>query len=48
MCGQHGTYGMQLFIEYILCYSTAFFLGAITGVGLFLSLVLGNDKREDN
>lgn len=39
---------VNMVIEYVVCYSAAFFLGMVTGVGLFLCLVLGNDKREDN
>lgn len=25
---------MEIFVEYILCYSTAFFLGAATGISI--------------
>lgn len=45
MCGQHGTYGMQLFIEYIQCYYQAFGLGIVTTL-LIQHYLLNKDSDE--
>jgi len=45
MCGQHGTYGMQLFIEYIQCYYQAFSLGIVTTLLIQHYLLKDSDER---